>query len=144
MYSWLSYRVCMVYTRELDWIQVSIQGKKTFFHTLLCVKESCYYWIIKVYLIKEQLNLFVNKMNSNVDISKTFFVSKSRILSPNSRVFLLVESLSWDVSIYLIYFVNEDFFCIMQGIFWTYTEFDYQTLLSFAKIIQSFNLMQNT
>ena len=101
MYSWLSYRVCMVYTRELDWIQVSIQGKKTFFHTLLCVKESCYYWIIKVYLIKEQLNLFVNKMNSNVDISKTFFVSKSRILSPNSRVFLLVESLSWDVSIYL-------------------------------------------
>ena len=86
MYSWLSYRVCMVYTRELDWIQVSIQGKKTFFHTLLCVKESCYYWIIKVYLIKEQLNLFVNKMNSNVDISKTFFVSKSRILSPNSSL----------------------------------------------------------
>ena len=111
MYSWLSYWVCMVYTRELDWIQVSIQGKKNFFfHTLLCVKESWYYWIIKVYLIKEQLNLFVNKMNSNVDISKTFFVSKSRILSPNSRVFVLVKSLSWDVSIYLIYFVNEDFF----------------------------------
>ena len=40
-----------------------------------------------------QLNLSVNEVNSIVDISKTLFVSKSSLLSPNSKIFVVVESL---------------------------------------------------
>ena len=47
----------------------------------------------KVYSIKGQLNLSVNKMNLIVGISKIFFVSKSSLLSANSRIFVIVESL---------------------------------------------------
>ena len=50
-----------------------------------------YYLIFKVYSIKGQLNLSVNKMNSIVDIRKILFVSKSSLLSPNNRIFLFVE-----------------------------------------------------
>ena len=45
------------------------------------------------YLNKGQLNLSVNERNSIVDISKILFVSKSSLLSPNSKVAAIVESL---------------------------------------------------
>ena len=40
-----------------------------------------------------EFNLSVDKMNSVVDISKIVFVSNSRSLPPNSRIFVTVESL---------------------------------------------------
>ena len=39
------------------------------------------------------MNLSVNEINSIVDISKTLFVSKSSLLSPNSKIFVVVEPL---------------------------------------------------
>ena len=57
----------------------------------LCEKELWYYWIIKFYLIKEQLNLSVKIMNSIVDIVKIMFVSKSSLLSLSSRIFAIIE-----------------------------------------------------
>ena len=49
--------------------------------------------IIRFYSNKGQLNLSVNEINSIVDISKILFVSKSSLLSPNSKIFVIVESL---------------------------------------------------
>ena len=47
----------------------------------------------KVYSNKGQMNLSVNEWNSIVNISKILFVSKSNLLSPNSRIFVIIESL---------------------------------------------------
>ena len=52
-----------------------------------------YYLIIKFYSNKGQLNLSVNKINSIADISKILFVSRSGLLSPNSKIFVIVQSL---------------------------------------------------
>ena len=49
--------------------------------------------MLKLYLNKGQLNLFVIKINSIVDISKISFVSESSLLLPNSKIFVIVESL---------------------------------------------------
>ena len=49
--------------------------------------------IIRFYSNKGQLNLSVNEINSIVDISKILFVSKSSLLSPNSKIFVIAESL---------------------------------------------------
>ena len=49
--------------------------------------------IIRFYSNKRQLNLSVNEINSILDISKTLFVSKFSLLSPNSKIFVIVESL---------------------------------------------------
>ena len=40
-----------------------------------------------------QLNISVNEMNSIANISEVLFVSKPSSLSPNSRIFVLAESL---------------------------------------------------
>ena len=45
------------------------------------------------YSNKGQLNLSVNEINSIVDMSKISFVSKSSLLSPNSKIFGIFESL---------------------------------------------------
>ena len=51
-----------------------------------------------VYSNKGQLNLSVNEIiNSIVDISKIFFVSKSSLSSPNSKIFVFVESLCLEI-----------------------------------------------
>ena len=49
--------------------------------------------IIRFYSNKGQLNLSVNEVNSIVDISKTLFVSRSSLLSPSSKIFVIVDSL---------------------------------------------------
>ena len=48
-------------------------------------------------MYKKKLNLSVNKMNLIADISKTSLVSKSSLLSPNSRIFAIVKSLCFMV-----------------------------------------------
>ena len=65
--------------------------------------------IIRFYSNKGQLNLSVNEINSIVDISKILFVSKSSLLSLNSKIFLILESLCLQMVLYLIYLVKEDF-----------------------------------
>ena len=52
-----------------------------------------YNWIIMFYSNKEQWNLSVNEINSTVDSSEILFVSKSSLLSSNSNIFVIVESL---------------------------------------------------
>ena len=51
------------------------------------------YETLKFYSNKGQLNLSVNEINSIVDINKILFVSKSSLISPNSKIFVIVESL---------------------------------------------------
>ena len=46
---------------------------------------------MKFYSNNGQLNLSVNKINSIVDFSKILFVPKSSLLSPNSKIFVIVE-----------------------------------------------------
>ena len=41
------------------------------------------------------MNLSADEINSILDISKILFVSKSSLLSPNSKIFAIVESLSF-------------------------------------------------
>ena len=55
------------------------------------------------------MNLFVDIMNSVVDISKILFVSKFQ-LTPNSRIFVTVESLCSEMFL-IIYLLKEDFHC---------------------------------
>ena len=49
--------------------------------------------LIRFYSNKGQLDLSINEINSIVDISKTFFVSRSSSLSPSIKIFVIVESL---------------------------------------------------
>ena len=48
--------------------------------------------IIRFYSNKGQLDLSINEINSIVDISKTLFVSRSSLLSPSIKIFVIVES----------------------------------------------------
>ena len=53
-------------------------------------------------------------MKKTVDISKILFLSKASLLSLNSKIFLILESLCLDMVLYLIYLVKEDFPCTMM------------------------------
>ena len=69
------------------------------------------------YSNKGQLNLSVNKINSIVDISKILLISKSSLLSPNSKIFVIVESLCLKMvplCLKMIYLVKQGFPCTMM------------------------------
>ena len=56
------------------------------------------------------MSLSVNEINSIGDFIKILFVSKSSLLSPNSKIFVIVESLCLDNgSTYLTYLVKQGF-----------------------------------
>ena len=50
----------------------------------------------KIYSVRGQLNLYVDKINLIVGISKFFFF-KSSLMSPNKRVYVIDESLCFEM-----------------------------------------------
>ena len=59
-------------------------------------KQWCY-WIIKICSTGRQLILSVDKLNSVEDIGKVLFASTPSLLSPDRKIFVIVESLCSEI-----------------------------------------------